>query len=102
MTESKKDARRAGVLYLAYIITCIFAGVVRSRLIVLGDASKTADLLRNSLWLLRISFVDDLASAEHLVDLGVGGFCLYRGSATEVAAMAAMMGALVGVLHGDH
>lgn len=63
MTSSQRDARRAGLLYLAFIITSIFAGVVRSRLIVLGDASTTADLLGNSMWLLRISIVDDLISA---------------------------------------
>lgn len=63
MTSSKKDARRAGFLYLAFVITCIFAGVVRANLIVLGDASKTAELLKNSMWLLRISFIDDLVSA---------------------------------------
>ncbi|HEY5556264.1 DUF4386 domain-containing protein [Acetobacterium sp.] len=63
MTSINKDARRAGLLYLAFVITCIFAGVVRSNLIVLGDASKTADLLENSMWLLRISFIVDLVSA---------------------------------------
>jgi hypothetical protein len=63
MTSSRNDARRAGYLYLAFIITCIFAGIVRSRLIVLGDASATADLVAHSMWLLRISFIDDLASA---------------------------------------
>jgi hypothetical protein len=63
MTASKKDARRAGLLYLAFVITCIFAGVVRSRLIAYGDASQTAELLKNSMWLLRISFIDDLVSA---------------------------------------
>lgn len=63
MISSKKDARRAGLLYLAFVITCIFAGVVRSNLIALGDASKTAELLKNSMWLLRISFIDDLVSA---------------------------------------
>jgi len=63
MIPNSKDLRRAGLLYLAFIITCIFAGVVRSNLIVYDDASKTADLLRNSQWLLRISFIDDLVSA---------------------------------------
>lgn len=56
-------ARRAGFLYLAFVITCIFAGVVRSNLIVYNDASQTAELMNNSMWLLRISFVDDLISA---------------------------------------
>jgi hypothetical protein len=62
-TSSKKDARRAGLLYLAFVITCIFAGVVRSNVIVYGDASKTADLLRNLEWLLRLSSLVDLVSA---------------------------------------
>ena len=62
-TSSQKYAKRAGLLYLAFIITCMFAGVVRSNLIVYADASKTADLLKNSMWLLRISFIDDLVSA---------------------------------------
>jgi len=63
MITSSKEVRRAGFLYLAFVITCIFAGVVRSNLIVYNDASKTAGLLRNYQWLLRISFVDDLVSA---------------------------------------
>lgn len=61
--SSQKDARRAGFFYLAFVVTCIFAGVVRSKLIVYGDASITAEVLRNSMWLLRISSVDDLVSA---------------------------------------
>ena len=63
MTSINKDARRAGLFYLAFVITCIFAGVVRANLIVYGDASKTADLLQNLEWLLRISSVVDLVSA---------------------------------------
>ena len=63
MTSIKKDARRAGLLYLAFVIKCIFAGIVRANLIVYGDASKTAELLKTSLWLLRISFIDDVVSA---------------------------------------
>lgn len=63
MLSSKKDARRAGMLYLAFLITSIFAGVVRSRLIELEDASITADRLGDSMLLLRISIVDDLVSA---------------------------------------
>jgi hypothetical protein len=61
--SNSKDARRAGVLYFAFVITCIFAGVDRSRLIVYGDASKTAELLKNSMWLLRTDFMVDLVSA---------------------------------------
>ena len=60
---SQKAARRAGFLYLAFVLTCIFAGIVRSKLIVYGDASQTTELLKHSAWLLRISFIDDLISA---------------------------------------
>jgi len=63
LTSSQSNARRAGFLYLAFVLTCIFAGVVRSKLIVYGDALKTAALLRNSEWLLRIDSVVDLVSA---------------------------------------
>ncbi len=63
LMPSKKDARRAGFLYLAFVITCIFAGVVRSRMIAYGDALATADLLRNSMQLLCIDSVVDLVSA---------------------------------------
>lgn len=63
MTSSKKDARRAGLLYLAFIVSTIFAGVVRSRLIVDEDASITADLLVDSMWLLRFSTIVDLVAA---------------------------------------
>lgn len=74
MDTNKKDARRAGLLYLAFLITCIFAGIVRANLIVYGDAAKTADLLRNSEWLLRISSVVDVVSAVLFV---VAAWALY-------------------------
>ncbi|MEA4869806.1 MAG: DUF4386 domain-containing protein [Christensenella sp.] len=74
LIPEQKDARRAGGLYLAFVLTCIFAGVVRSKLIVYGDASITADLIRNSMWLLRISFVDDLVSAVLFL---LAGWSLY-------------------------
>jgi len=62
-TSRKKEAKWAGLLYLLFVITCIFAGIVRSNLIVYTDAVKTAEILQNSMWLLRISFIDDLVSA---------------------------------------
>lgn len=58
----QKTARRAGFLYLAFVATCIFAGVVRSNLIVYSDATRTMELIRSALALFRISVVDDLVS----------------------------------------
>ncbi len=66
-TINKKETKRAGFLYLAFCITCIFGGIVRANLIVLNDASKTADLLKNAEWLLRISTVVDLVSAVFFI-----------------------------------
>ncbi|MPM01491.1 hypothetical protein SDC9_47731 [bioreactor metagenome] len=63
ITLNQKDAKRTGFFYLAFVITCIFAGVVRSNLIVYGDAVKTAELLSSSASLFRISSVVDLVSA---------------------------------------
>ncbi len=63
MTASSKDARRAGFLYLAFIITCMFSGIVRMRLLVLEDAAKTAGLLVNAWGLLNLSVIDDAVSA---------------------------------------
>jgi hypothetical protein len=62
MTLSKMNARQAGIFYLAFVITCIFAGVVRSKLIDLGDASKTAELIGKSMGLFHASFIVDLIS----------------------------------------
>lgn len=58
----QKAAKRAGWFYLAFVVTCIFAGVVRSNLIVYSDATRTMELIRNSLGLFRISVADDLVS----------------------------------------
>ncbi|MHC1787801.1 MAG: DUF4386 domain-containing protein [Christensenellales bacterium] len=63
MTSITKDARRAGLLYLAFIITCMFSGIVRTRLLALEDAAKTAGLLENARWLLKVTVIDDLLSA---------------------------------------
>ncbi len=63
MTTSNKDARRAGFLYLAFIITCMFSGIVRMRLLALEDAVKTAGLLENAWGLLKVGVIDDLVSA---------------------------------------
>jgi hypothetical protein len=43
MNSIKKTARMAGFLDLIFIITTIFASIVRSKLIVFGDAAITAN-----------------------------------------------------------
>jgi hypothetical protein len=63
MNTRQTDARRAGILYLAFIITTILGGAIRGNLLILGNASKTAEHLKNNEWLLRICMVDELVAA---------------------------------------
>ncbi len=63
MNSIKKTARVAGFLYLIFIVTLIFSSVVRSKLIVFGDAATTANKIMDSEWLLRIGFMSELLSA---------------------------------------
>lgn len=64
MNSINRTARMAGLLYLTYIVTTIFADVVgRSKLIDYGDAAATARNIMASAWLFQLSFVSDLLSA---------------------------------------
>jgi hypothetical protein len=63
MNSVKKTARMAGFLYLIYILTTAFAGVVRSNLIVSGDAVTSAKNIMASEGLFRIGFVSDVVAA---------------------------------------
>jgi hypothetical protein len=64
MNTNKKTARMAGVLYLMFMVTLIFASAgVQDRLIVFGDAEATArNIMANEL-LFRIGFMSELLSA---------------------------------------
>jgi hypothetical protein len=60
-SSNKNIARRAGFLYLIYIVTSILADVIgRSSLIVYGDAAATTRNIVASEWQFRIGFVGDL------------------------------------------
>jgi Domain of unknown function (DUF4386) len=61
--SNAKTARIAGSLYLAFIGFTLLAEVVRSRLIVFGDATATANNIMASQWLFRAGFVSELLSA---------------------------------------
>jgi hypothetical protein len=60
MISIKKTARIAGILYLFYIVTTIVANASRTKLIVFGDAIKTANNILSSEWLFRIGFLSDI------------------------------------------
>ena len=57
---NKKIARIAGVLYLIYILTTAFANASRTKLIVFGDATATANNILASEWLFRTGFMSDV------------------------------------------
>lgn len=63
MNSLKKTARMAGFLYLVFMVTLIFSSVVRSKLIVFGDAAATANNIMASEWLFRIGFMSEILSA---------------------------------------
>lgn len=61
MHSPKTLARIAGSLYLIMFVGAVFAGsVVRTRIVLPGDAAATADNIRASATLFRVGFVIDL------------------------------------------
>lgn len=60
MTSPSRLARVAGLLYLVLALGSGFAQAVRASIIVPGDASATANGIRDSATLFRLSFVADL------------------------------------------
>ncbi len=63
MITVNKFARITGLLYLIYIISTALATVIRSQLIVFGDAATTANNILANEFLFRIGFVTELVSA---------------------------------------
>jgi hypothetical protein len=63
MNSSRNNGRMAGLFYLIFILTTVSASIVRSRLIVSGDAAATANNIMVSELFFRIGFVTELVSA---------------------------------------
>ena len=93
MTQGSKDARKAGMLYLAFIITCMFAGIVRMRLLALEDAAKTAGLLLNAWSLLRIGVIVDLLSAVLFLLAAWGLYVLLKPVSKDLALLFLLLNA---------
>jgi hypothetical protein len=73
MTSTKKQARIAGLLYLLASVPAVFAWVyVPSKLIVTGDATATANHVRASETLLRLSIGSELIGPDHFHFCGSG------------------------------
>jgi hypothetical protein len=78
MNSIHKTAKIAGLMYLGNIITGIFAQVVRSTLIVPGDAAATANNIMASEWLFRIGFVSDLIMVTFYLLMGMVFYVLLK------------------------
>ena len=63
----RKTARMAGLFYLIFILTTVLAQVVRSNIIVSGDAVATANNIMGSELFFRFGFVTELVSAVFFV-----------------------------------
>ena len=62
-----KTARIAGFFYLMFFITFISASLIRSKLLMFGDAATTANNIMSSQGLFRIGFMSELLSALFFV-----------------------------------
>lgn len=86
----RTTARIAGVLYLVIIIAGLFAEmVVRSNLIVAGDAAVTAENIMDSEGLFRLGFISDLAMIMADVAIALLFYVLLRPVSNVLALMAA-------------
>jgi hypothetical protein len=87
MNSLKKTARVAGLMYLGNIITGVFAQVVRSTLIVPGDAAATAKNIMASEWLFRFGFVSDLIMVTFYLLMGLVFYVLLKPVNKNVALL---------------
>jgi len=58
-----RNGRRAGILYLVFLVVTVFAGIVRTKVVVFDDAAATAKNIHASEWLFRVALVSDLVGA---------------------------------------
>ena len=87
MNSIKKTARIAGLMYLGNIITGIFAEVVRTTLVVPGDAGATAGNIMASELLFRFGFVSDLIMVTFYLMMGLVFYMLLKPVDKNVALL---------------
>jgi len=86
--SSKKTARVAGLLYLLVAITGAFSIVyVPATLIVLADATATADRIMSSEWLLRLGILSELISAVAFIFLVLALHRLFKATSEKLASL---------------
>jgi len=91
MNSIKKTARIAGLMYLGNIITGIFAQVVRSTLIVPGDAASTASKIMASELLFRFGVVSDLIMVMFYLLMGLVFYILLKPVNKNIALLMLLM-----------
>jgi hypothetical protein len=96
VNELRKDARVAGVLYLLIaIIAPIGLMYVPGQLIVTGDAAATADRLRASEWLLRLSIGSELFHQIIGIFLVLALYRLFKPVNEYLASLVVILGLLL-------
>lgn len=98
MSSTRKQARFAGLLYLLIgIIAPIGLMVVPGRLIAPGDATATADRIRDSEWLLRIGIGSELVTQVIAIFLVLALYRLFKPVDQGLAWLVVVLGGLVSV-----
>lgn len=98
MTSTKKQARRAGLIYILLGLTAPLGLVfVPGKLIVLGDAAATADNIRASESLLRLGIGSELIHQTIVIFLVLALFRLFKDVSETLAWQVVILGALVSV-----
>ena len=94
----KKRARWAGFLYLLLGISApIGLMYVPGKLIVAGDATATADRIRNSEWLLRLGIGSELFQQVVVIFVALALYSLFKAVNQRQAVLMVVLGALVSV-----
>ena len=83
-------ARIAGLIYLIVAITGGFAQIVRTQMLVAGDAAATAENVLDAEWLFRLGFSSDLIAFSSEIVLAVVVFVLFRPVNTPLAILASL------------
>ncbi len=83
-------ARIAGVIYLIVAITGSFAQIVRTQMMVAGDATATAENVLKAEGLFRLGFSSDLVAFSAEVVLAVVVFTIFRPVSAPLAMLAAL------------
>ena len=101
VTSPVTNARIVGVLWLIVIATGLTALVIRSKLIVSGDAAATAKNILASESLFRLGFASDVVSFASYIGLTVILYQLLKPVSRSISRLAAafgVAGSVVGVL----